>query len=223
MLASIQDLLMIQTENLTESEIINRISAGDKSLYEIIVRRYNPQLYKVGRSYNYNHEDTQDLMQDTFIDAYRNLQQFEGRADFKTWITRIMLNNCYRKKEKLSFKNEISTAVNDQSTPLFSQPDDTHKIIQNRELGHIIEEALSRIPFDYRMVFALREINGMNVAETASLLNITEANVKVRLNRSKALLRNQIEKTYSATELFEFNLIYCDAMVNNVMKTIHEI
>jgi RNA polymerase sigma-70 factor (ECF subfamily) len=138
---------MIQTENLTESEIINRISAGDKSLYEIIVRRYNPQLYKVGRSYNYNHEDTQDLMQDTFIDAYRNLQQFEGRADFKTWITRIMLNNCYRKKEKLSFKNEISTAVNDQSTPLFSQPDDTHKIIQNRELGHIIEEALSRIPF----------------------------------------------------------------------------
>jgi len=223
LLASIQDLPMIQTENLTESEIINRITAGDKSLYEIIVRRYNPQLYKVGRSYNYNHEDTQDLMQDTFIDAYRNLQQFEGRADFKTWITRIMLNNCYRKKEKLSFKNEISTAVNDQSTPLFSHPDDTHKIIQNRELGHIIEEALSRIPFDYRMVFALREINGMNVSETASLLNITEANVKVRLNRSKALLRNQIEKTYSATELFEFNLIYCDAMVENVMKTIHEI
>src|SRR5690348_5991449 len=77
LLASIQDLLMIQTEKLTESEIINRIATGEKSLYELIVRRYNPHLYKVGRSYNYNHEDTQDLMQDTFIDAYRNLQQFE--------------------------------------------------------------------------------------------------------------------------------------------------
>jgi RNA polymerase sigma-70 factor (ECF subfamily) len=215
---------MIQTEKLTEPEIINRVTAGEKSLYEIIVRRYNPHLYKVGRSYNYNHEDTQDLMQDTFIDAYRNLQQFEGRADFKTWITRIMLNNCYRKKEKFSFKNEISTEVNDQSTPMFSHPDnDTNKIIQNRELGHIIEEALSRIPFDYRMVFALREINGMNVSETASLLDITEANVKVRLNRSKAMLRDQIAKTYPVKELFEFNLIYCDAMTENVMKQIHEI
>jgi len=215
---------MVQTEKLTETEIIDRIAAGEKTLYEIIVRRYNPHLYKVGRSYNYNHEDTQDLMQDTFLDAYRNLQQFEGRADFKTWIMRIMLNNCYRKREKLSFKNEISTEVNDQSTPLFARRDnDTDKIIQNRELGSIIEDALSRIPFDYRMVFALREINGMNVAEAASLLNITEANVKVRLNRSKAMLRDHIEKSYSSRELFEFNLIYCDAMVENVMKRIYEI
>ena len=215
---------MIQTEKLTETEIIDRITAGEKSLYEIIVRRYNPHLYKVGRSYNYNHEDTQDLMQDTFIDAYRNLNQFEGRADFKTWIMRIMLNNCYRKKEKFSFKNEISTEVNDQSTPLFARRDnDTDKIIQNRELGLIIEDALSRIPFDYRMVFALREINGMNVAEAASLLNISEANVKVRLNRSKAMLRDHIEQSYSSRELFEFNLIYCDAMVENVMKRIYEI
>jgi RNA polymerase sigma factor (sigma-70 family) len=215
---------MSQTEKLTENEIIERIIAGDKSLFEIIVRRYNPFLYKVGRSYNYSHEDTRDLMQDTFIDAYKNLQQFEGRADFKTWIIRIMLNNCYRKKEKSSFKNEISTEVNDQSTPMFTLRDnDTDKIMQTRELGHIIENALGKIPFDYRMVFSLREINGMNVAETANLLNITEANVKVRLNRSKAMLRDQIEKTYSANELFEFNLIYCDAMVENVMQRIHEI
>jgi RNA polymerase sigma-70 factor (ECF subfamily) len=63
----------------------------------------------------------------------------------------------------------------------------------------------------------------MNVSETASLLDITEANVKVRLNRSKAMLRDQIAKTYPVKELFEFNLIYCDAMTENVMKQIHEI
>lgn len=90
---------MILQNSITEAEIISRVISGEKALYELIVRRFNPTLYKIGRSYNYNHQDTQDLMQDTFIDAYKNLQQFEGRANFKTWLIRIMLNNCYRKKK----------------------------------------------------------------------------------------------------------------------------
>lgn len=213
---------MIQFEKFTETEIIRRIINGEKALYEIIVRRFNSCLYKTGRSYNYNHENTQDLMQETFIDAYKNLVQFEGRSDFKTWIIRIMLNNCYRKREKPGFKNEIMQDVNDHSAPMFTHANnDTDKIVQNHELRHIIENALGKIPFDYRMVFSLREINGLNVAETANLLSISEANVKVRLNRAKTMLRSEIEKTYSASELFEFNLIYCDAMVKNVMEKIN--
>jgi RNA polymerase sigma-70 factor (ECF subfamily) len=215
---------MVQFEKITETEIIERILDGEKSLYEIIVRRFNPYLYKVGRSYNYSHEDTQDLMQETFIDAYKNLLQFEGRSNFKTWIIRIMMNNCYRKKAKSSFKNEIIIDVKDNSTPMFTNSDtDTDKMIQNRELGHIIENALGKIPFDYRIAFSLREITGLNVSETASLLNISEANVKVRLNRSKAMLRTQIENIYAARKPFEFNLIYCNAIVENVMKKINEL
>ena len=215
---------MVQSEKLTETEIILRIINGEKALYEIIVRRFNPHLYKIGRSYNYTHQDTQDLMQETFIDAYKNLFQFEGRADFKTWIIRIMMNNCYRKRSKSSFKNEIMQDANEYATPMFpNRNNDTDKIIQNRELARIIESALGKIPFDYRMVFSLREINGLNVAETAEMLNITEANVKVRLNRAKTMLRGEIENTYSANELFEFNLIYCDAIVENVMKKINEL
>ena len=215
---------MAPFEKFTEAEIISRIIDGEKALYEIIVRRFNPYLYKIGRSYNYNHEDTQDLMQETFIDAYKSLSQFEGRADFKTWIIRIMMNNCYRKREKASFKNEIMKDVNEYSAPIFTnRNNDTDKIIQNRDLGHIIENALGKIPFDYRMVFSLREINGLNIAETAEMLSISAANVKVRLNRAKAMLRNEIESAYSAGELFEFNLIYCDAMVENVMKKINEL
>lgn len=215
---------MVQFEKFTEAEIISRILDGEKALYEIIVRRFNPYLYKIGRSYNYNHEDTQDLMQETFIDAYKNLLQFEGRSDFKTWIIRIMMNNCFRKRGKSSFKNEIMQDVNEHATPMFTnRNNDTDKIIQNRELGHIIENALEKIPFDYRMVFSLREINGLNVAETSEMLSISEANVKVRLNRAKTMLRTEIESTYSASELFEFNLIYCNAMVENVMKKINEL
>jgi len=215
---------MVQFENFTEAEVIRRVIEGEKALYEIIVRRFNPFLYKIGRSYNYNHEDTQDLMQETFIDAYKSLLQFEGRADFKTWIIRIMMNNCYRKREKASFKNEIMQDANEYSTPMFSNKNnDIDKIIQNRELRHIIENALRKIPFDYRMVFSLREITGLNVSETAEMLGISETNVKVRLNRAKTMLRRDIENDYSANELFEFNLIYCGPMVENVMKKINEL
>ncbi len=214
---------MIQLEKFSEKEIIERIINGDKSLYEIIVRRFNPYLYKVGRSYNYNHEDTQDLMQDTFIDAYKSLKQFEGRSEFKTWIIRIMLNNCYRKKEKSNVKNETIQAIKENSEPMFNHSENnTERIVQGHELKHIIETALGKIPFDYRMVFSLREINGLNVLETAQLLNISESNVKVRLNRAKSMLRNEIEKKYSSRELYEFNLIYCDAIVENVMRKISE-
>lgn len=209
-------------DKFTEAEIIGRISGGEKKLYEIIVRRFNPVLYKVGRSYNYNHEDTEDLMQETFIDAYKNLEKFEGRSAFKTWLIRIMMNNCYRKKQKLSYKNEITKDLNDNSTPMFSNSKNgADKIFQNRELGSIIENALFKIPLDYRMVFSLREINGLSVAETASLLSISENNVKVRLNRSKTMLRKEIEQTYTASELFEFNLIYCDGIVKHVMEAIN--
>ena len=209
---------------LSETQIAERILKGEKSLYEIIVRRFNPTLYKIGRSYNYNHEDTEDLMQDTFVDAYKNLSLFEGRSNFKTWIIRIMLNNCFRKKEKAGFKNEIQQDVNDNSKPMFthSNNDTTQKIL-NHELGNIIEEALKKLPEDYRMVFALREINGLNVAETAALLQISAANVKVRLNSSKSMLRAEIEKSYAAEELFEFNAVYCNAMTDRVMKIIDEL
>lgn len=198
---------------------------GEKALYEIIVRRYNPHLYKIGRAYNYNHEDTQDLMQETFIDAYKNLHNFEGRSGFKTWLIRIMMNNCYRKREKASFKYEITqNNTNDYLVPMFSNTsNDTNKTVQNRELKYILEDALGKIPFDYRMVFSLREISGLSISETADMLNLSEANVKVRLNRAKTMLRNEIEKSYSAGELFEFNLIYCDAITEKVMKAIDDL
>lgn len=213
---------LIQT--LSDQEIIERIVQGEKSLYELIVRRYNPYLYKIGRSYNYNHEDTQDLMQDTYVDAFRSLKQFENKSLFKTWIARIMLNNCFRKKEKLSFKNEVAQDINENLNPMFTfKNNDAHHDVLSKELGTVIEAALENIPLDYKMVFSLREINGMTTEETAQILDISEANVKTRLNRAKTMLKERIQKAYAPEELYEFNLIYCDAMVDRVMKIINEI
>lgn len=212
-------------EHLTDYELIDRILAGDKPLYELIVRRYNPYLYKIGRSYNYNHEDTQDLMQDTYVDAYKNLSHFEKRSGFKTWIVRIMLNNCYHKNKKSGYKNEfLRDTIHENSKPMFNNStNDAGKQANNRELGRIIEQSLANIPEDYGMVFSLREMNGFNVSETAELLRISESNVKTRLSRAKAMLRNEIAKSYSPEDIYEFNLIYCDDMVNRVMKQIENL
>ncbi len=80
-------------ETLSDIESIQKIIGGEVALFEILIRRNNAFLYKTGRSYGYSHDDTQDLMQDTFINAYSNLPKFENRSSFKTWVIKIMLNN----------------------------------------------------------------------------------------------------------------------------------
>jgi len=213
-------------EQFSDIEVIQKILAGEIQLFEILIRRNNPFLYKTGRSYGYGHHDVEDLMQETFINAYTSLSKFENRSSFKTWIIRIMLNNCFQKRQKFSFRNEVTNdyAINETSTPMYSnnQHTDLNKTIINRELSHVIENSLEKVPIDYRIVFSLREINGLNVSETAEILNITESNVKVRLNRAKSMLKKEIEKTYTAADIFEFNLIYCDAIVKRVMDSINQ-
>jgi len=209
----------------TDIEIIQKVLSGQTPLFEIIIRRYNPYLHKVGMSYGFSHEDTQDLMQETFVSSFLNLSKFENRSSFKTWIITIMLRNCIRKKQKFSYKNELVSTISDNSIPMFSasKDNDINKEIANRELSQLIEKALIKVPEAYRMVFILREVNGLSTIETAEALQITETNVKVRLNRAKTMLRMELEKTYSREEIFEFNLIYCDMMVERVMLEIVKI
>ena len=209
-------------DQYTDIEIIQRILDGEFALFEILIRRNNSFLYKTGRSYNYNHENTQDLMQETFIDAYTHLKKFENRSSFKTWLIKIMLNNCFQKQKKFSYRNEASKELNDKSIPMFSTQRhmDTHETVINRELSFVIENALQKIPRDYRLVFALREMNGLSIYEMAEALHISDANVKVLSNRAKTMLRREIEKSYTPEEIFEFNLVYCDAITNRVMDTI---
>jgi RNA polymerase sigma-70 factor (ECF subfamily) len=214
-----------QFEKFSDLEIIRGVIEGDVKLFEILIRRYDPFLYKIGRTYRYNHEDTEDLMQDAYINANCHLKNFESRASFKTWLTRIMLNVCYQKKHKLSFKNEIHQGAiqNENSDLLFYHSSNNEQIAMNKELGRVIENAVHKIPEDYRIIFTLRELNGLSVAETAEALDITESNVKVRLSRAKGMLQKEIKKMYSPGEIFEFNLIYCDTMVNRVMEKIYEL
>jgi len=139
----------------------------------------------------------------------------------KTWIIRIMMNRCYRRKEKPGFKNEIMQQIKDDSPRTHSgKPQGPNQWVQNRELKQIIESSLSRLPKEYRLVFSLREIMGLRISETAALLDISPANVKVRLHRAKSMLKNEMIRHYSPRDLFEFHLEYCDRIVVQVMKKI---
>ena len=211
-----------QIEQYTDADVIEHIKNGEVSLYEILIRRYNPFLYKIGRSYRYNHQDTEDLMQETYINAYCNLSKFENRSSFKTWLTKIMLHQCYHKKHKFSFQKEVAveSSTTEKTTPMFQEDANTERTVANKELGRALEAALSHIPEMYRIVFTLRELNGLSVAETAEAMEVSENNIKVRMNRARAMLRTELEKMYSPNDIFEFNLVYCDAIVERVMSKI---
>lgn len=208
----------------SDEEIISLIRDGNPAMFELLIRRYNPYLYKVGRSYGFDHQYTEDIMQESYISAYKSLHTFESRSAFKTWLMRIMLNHCFKKRQKekasrVTLAESLSevylqTAMNKMNVS------DVDKNMINKELINVIEEALQKLPEEYKLVFTLRSINGFSTRETSELLNLTESNVKVRLNRAKALLRKEVERKYSPNEIFEFNLVYCDRIVQRVLDFI---
>jgi RNA polymerase sigma factor (sigma-70 family) len=93
-------------EHYTDSEVIQEILSGNSALFEILIRRYNTFLYKAGRGYGYDHQDTEDMMQETFISSFQSLTTFENRSSFKTWIIKIMLNQCHHKSQQLSYQKK---------------------------------------------------------------------------------------------------------------------
>ena len=204
--------------------VIDKVLSGNLSLFEVLIRRYNTVLYRIARGYGYTHQDCEDLMQDTHITAYTQLEKFEGRSSYKTWISRIMINKCLYKLKYGYFKKEIPTEnirePNHHYMPISLKADQPEKRLMNRELANVLENSIQLLPLPLRSVFVFREVEGFSVQETADLLSITPINVKVRLNRAKTLLRKQIEPLYSHKEVYSFNLIFCDGIVQRVMEQI---
>jgi len=211
--------------SLDEEELIKKIVDGDKTLFEVLIRRYNSVLYKLARCYGFNHQDAEDIMQETHVSAYTNLKNFQHKASYKTWVSKILIHKCVYKLSYGYFKNEHpgTNEMNNQVKPVFNQSRmGTEKIILNKELSKVLEKSLEEIPLTYRTVFILREVEGFSTNETAELMNSTPVNVKVRLNRAKTLLQKKLEGFYSSTDIYEFNAIFCDALVKRVISQIEK-
>jgi RNA polymerase sigma factor (sigma-70 family) len=214
----------ISAPQISDVEVIQKILNGDKLIFELLMRRHNQAIYKIGRSYGFTHEDTQDLMQEAHLTAYLNLAKFENRSQYQTWLIRIMINKCLYRLGKAEYKltqaREHSEAQNIEPMIDHSNSYNTERNVLNHELAHVLEHTIEQIPEDYRMVFMLREQLGQSVLETSETLGITETNVKVRLNRAKAMLREKLENYYSISEVYELNLIYCNRVVENILEKI---
>jgi len=210
-------LQSVDISQLSDEEIISRVLAGEQRLYELIMRRYNSKLYRVCMSITNNDSIIEDIMQVTYIKAYENLYTFKSRSTFGTWLTRILINESLQQMKKSKRyigmeENEFHTGnkTANTATPV--------KALLNKELSNVLEQALIQLPEKYRVVFMLREVENMSIAETVDTLNITEANVKVRLNRAKTILRDSLSVYYKNDGIFPFHLSRCDRVVNNVFK-----
>jgi RNA polymerase sigma factor (sigma-70 family) len=208
----------------SDAGIIEKINLGELALFEVLIRRYNPALYKIARGYGFNHHDAEDLMQDTHVAAYQHLRQFEGKSSYKTWVSKIMIHKCVYKINHGRSRNEQpgSDIIYESSIPMLSNDRNItpEQSSINKEFSSVLEHALQKLPLTHRSVFVLRQVEGFSVAETAEMLNISQVNVKVRFNRSKAMLQKELEQFYTATNLYEFNLVYCDEMVSRVFRSI---
>lgn len=212
----------IVPETITDNEIIARMLQGEKNLYAIIVRRYNQRLYKVGISILNDDTEVEDAMQVTYINAYENLGKFAFKASFSTWLTRILINECLlrlKKRGKTIIMNDDNMENEIHNWQAGKTQSPVTKVL-NSELKTILEDAIRKLPEIYRTVFVMREIENMNVAETKECLAISEVNVKVRLNRAKAMLRDLLANFYKKEDILHFHLSRCDRMVERVMKQI---
>ncbi|RBL89525.1 RNA polymerase sigma factor [Chitinophaga flava] len=205
-------------DTLTDNEIITRVLAGEKRLFEQLMRRHNTSLFRIGMSFLNNDMDVEDVMQTTYINAYQHLDKFRQESAFGTWLKRILINECsqHLKKAKNIVGEDITGMEHHPDTPKTKEtPVDT---VINKELGKVLEKALLSIPEKYRAVFVLREIEQLNVAETSQVLNISKVNVKVRQIRAKMMLREHVANFYKNDVVFPFHLIRCDRIVNNVLR-----
>jgi RNA polymerase sigma factor (sigma-70 family) len=206
---------------LSDDKIITGILAGRKEDYEILIRRYNNMLYKTARGILTGEEDIEDVMQETYIRGFEKLHQFRSEAKFSTWLTRILINCALQFAGKLKGRRhlDVDSLKEDDLSLSYESPDPKEgKVDIAENLGSAIEAAVSQIPPKYRIVFVLREIEHVSVGEAAEILSISEENVKVRLHRAKAMLRDILKSSLHALEIFEFHATRCAMMAERVMR-----
>ncbi|MDP4149568.1 MAG: sigma-70 family RNA polymerase sigma factor [Bacteroidota bacterium] len=208
--------VVLPPDGLSEGEVINRILAGEKQLFEWIVRRYNQRLFRIGMSLLKDETEVEDAMQATYVKAYEHLRQFERRSSAGTWLVRILLNECLAQRKRRQKLQTHHNTEEMETKPAIHTPSN---ILLNKELGKVLENALAQLPEKYRVVFVLREIEEMSTRETGDALGIEEPNVKVRLNRAKTMLRDNLNGYFKETA-YPFHLTRCDLMVERVFRGI---
>ncbi len=188
-----------------DTDLIQAIQSGQIDRFPELVARYERVLYNFGLKMCGEAQDAEDVVQDTFLNVFRYLKGFRYETKFKNWLYRIATSTCIKKKRKSKFAPDRELSLDDflpqdeaaveNQTPAWARlPLDQ---VLNEELGRTLKTAILELPEKYRVVLVLRDIEGFSTDESAQILNLSPANIKVRLHRARLFLREKLETYYS--------------------------
>ncbi len=178
--------------------------AGDRAEFARLVDMYSSPVYRLGLKMLGDPQDAEDVLQNTFLNALTHLENFEGRSSIATWLYRIAANEALmvirRKKPEVSLEGSDSDTENAEALKPTQFAD--WSVLPEDELlsgeGKIVlDHAIQNLPESLRIVFILRDIEGLSIKETADTLNLSETNVKTRLLRARMALRESLSTYYT--------------------------
>jgi RNA polymerase sigma-70 factor, ECF subfamily len=207
----------------SDEGIVQAVLAGNTALFELLMRRYNERLYRTARAITRDDREAEDVMQQAYVNAYVNLRQFRGQAQFSTWLTRIAINEALARVRRRGRYEpfEDDQLGEDSIVPIRSSPDPERQAFAG-ELRELLEWAIDALPGGAREVFVLRDVEGLSTADTAASLGVSEDVVKTRLSRARSSLRLTLLERAGATapDAFRFYRPRCDRVVSAVMAKI---
>jgi len=223
MMTRMSSAVALDNSRDSDAEIIQQVLAGNTALFELLMRRYNERIYRAARSIVRDEQEAEDIMQQAYVNAFTHLRQFNGSAQFSTWLTRIAINEALARVRHRgryeALDDDLSNVEPFMSTNPVQNPERQAFV---GELRGLLEWAIDTLPDGMREVFVLRDVEGLSTAEVAESLDVSEDVVKTRLSRGRAALRRALlERTgASAPEAFRFYRPRCDRVVQQVLARI---
>lgn len=182
---------------MEETELIEKAKSGDKKALSEIVKRYEQTIYNFSFKICRDKNKAEQIMQETFYSMVKSLHQFDHNSKLSTWLYRIVSNHCLMMARKLKSRPFVSI---DDDDSLFEEKFTAdwsslpYKNTENEELKRILDKAIQKLAPEYRMVFLLRDVEGLSTEEAAQVTDISIAALKSRLHRARAFLRKEINE-----------------------------
>ncbi len=190
------------------------------------MRRNNGALYRVARAILKNDADAEDVLQEAYFAAYRHMGEFRADAKLSTWLTRIVVNQALARRRNLERSRTVvpfshrHAEVRSAEEPVDLEASDTpEQLVSRAEIRRLLEQKIENLPMAFRTVYILRDLDELSGAETAQCLSITEATVRSRLFRARALLRESLsrELDMATADVFHFGGEHCNRIVAAVL------
>ena len=208
-----------------DAELIRRTLARDEAAVRTIMTANNRRLYRLARGILRNDAEAEDVVQETYVRAFTHLAEFRGASSLATWLARIAINEALGRLRRDRPAVELSLlphgGVDAEIIPFpLATTDDPEKSMAQREIREVVERAIDELPDAFRLVFIARVIEGLNVEETADLLDLRAETVKTRLHRARAMLRDNVERKIGPVvlEAFPFAGQRCARLTNAVLR-----